>query len=365
MTETTEDEARRIADRGREALLERLRPAFKQAAAAHADVIQLDDDRVEEMVQNAADRADGLQWRRALAGVAVDELGISLGEALGHPAVARAQELAGAPSYEDALDSVRTAAAERAAAEPATETEPAHEADAEPEPEPEAQAEPEAETAHEAEAEAAEPEPEAEAAEPEPEPEPEPDPEAVEQPEPEASSGAEPGEAPEPEPEDEREAFERSLVAQLTDEFEPGAPIAAPDSDTEPIAAVEADETDDADDDDAPTGTRPAETRVVTLRAVHIEGLQNAAQADADLRLRFSGRGIEVLRRTNNAALARMRWREIQGVEIPHARGRLRRRRREDAHIRVLSERGTMMFEIPGVSADEVKTRLAPIVEVQ
>ena len=106
MSEQLESTAQRIADRGREALLERLRPAFADAARAHADVLDLSDEQIEEMVQRAADRADGLQWRRALAAVASEELGIGLGEALGHPAVVRAQEIVGAPSYEDGLAAV-------------------------------------------------------------------------------------------------------------------------------------------------------------------------------------------------------------------------------------------------------------------
>jgi hypothetical protein len=103
MTDTTDQTAERIAERGRGALLERLRPAFKDAADAHSDLIQLDSDQLEQMVQRAADRADGLQWRRALASVATEELGIGLGEALGHPAVERAQRIVGAPSYEESL----------------------------------------------------------------------------------------------------------------------------------------------------------------------------------------------------------------------------------------------------------------------
>jgi hypothetical protein len=88
-----EDTARRIAAQGRDALIARLRPAFEEAAASHADLVTVDHERLERMVQNAADRADGLQWRRALAGIASEELGIGLGAALAHPAVARAQEL--------------------------------------------------------------------------------------------------------------------------------------------------------------------------------------------------------------------------------------------------------------------------------
>jgi hypothetical protein len=106
MAGAPDESAERIAERGREALLERLRGAFEEAAAAHADVLEIDDERLEQMVQRAADRADGLQWRRALASVATEELGIGLGEALGHPAVARAQELVGAPSYEDGLAAI-------------------------------------------------------------------------------------------------------------------------------------------------------------------------------------------------------------------------------------------------------------------
>jgi hypothetical protein len=101
-----EESAQRIAEKGREALLERLRGAFEEAAAAHADVLELDEERLERMIEDAADRADGLQWRRALATVATDELGIGLGEALGHPAVARAQTIVGAPSYEDGLAAI-------------------------------------------------------------------------------------------------------------------------------------------------------------------------------------------------------------------------------------------------------------------
>jgi hypothetical protein len=103
VTEELEQTAQQIADRGREALVERLRPAFRNAAAQHADVLELNDEQLEEMVQRAADRADGLQWRRALASVASEDLGIGLSEALSHPAVQRAQAIVGAPSYEESL----------------------------------------------------------------------------------------------------------------------------------------------------------------------------------------------------------------------------------------------------------------------
>lgn len=124
MTDTLEQTAQRIAERGRDALLARLRPAFQEAAREHADVLALDDEQLEQMVQRAADRADGLQWRRALAGVASEELEIGLGEALSHPAVVRAQSLVGAPSYEESL-----AALEPEGPEPTAAPEPAADGD--------------------------------------------------------------------------------------------------------------------------------------------------------------------------------------------------------------------------------------------
>ena len=152
MTENLDQVAGRIADKGRKALIDRLRPAFEEAAAAHADVLELDADKLEQMVQSAADRADGLQWRRALASVATEELGIGLAEALGHPAVARAQTIVGAPSYEESLAAITGASpgASPGASTPEPGAEPSSDAGAVPDAEPEAAAA--------AEAAAAEPE---------------------------------------------------------------------------------------------------------------------------------------------------------------------------------------------------------------
>ena len=130
MTETLEAAAQRIAERGRDALVARLRPAFADAAKDHADVLRLTDEQLEQMVQQAADQADAVQWRRALAAVATKELGISLGEALIHPAVARAQELVGVPARSGPP------------AAPAPEPEAAAALAPEPEPEPPPQPEP-------------------------------------------------------------------------------------------------------------------------------------------------------------------------------------------------------------------------------
>ena len=99
----TEALAEGLAAQGREELIDRFREAYAKALGTHSDLVSFDSERVEAMVQRSAEEADGLQWRRALAGVAARELGIDLGPALTHPAVVRAHQLVGAPTYESAL----------------------------------------------------------------------------------------------------------------------------------------------------------------------------------------------------------------------------------------------------------------------
>jgi hypothetical protein len=89
--------AQRIADAGRLEVVARLRDAIAaQAAAAHVD---LSDGELDRHADEALAHADGTLWRRALAGAGVGELGIGLGEAVGHPAVLRAHALVAAPPF--------------------------------------------------------------------------------------------------------------------------------------------------------------------------------------------------------------------------------------------------------------------------
>ena len=100
--------ARRIAERGRDALVVWLRPVFAETIASSGASETIDAVGLERMVQAAADRADGVVWRRALAEVATRELEIGLGEAAEHPAVRRAQEILGAPAYPESAAGTRT-----------------------------------------------------------------------------------------------------------------------------------------------------------------------------------------------------------------------------------------------------------------
>ncbi len=213
--------ARRIADRGRDALVERLRVAFAATAATRAGPVEIDSRQLEQMVQTAADRAGGALWRRALASVAVDELGITLSEAAEHPAVRRAQEILGVPAYEP------------------------DEVEAEPEP------------------------------------------------------------APEPEP---------ALSA-------------------------------------------------IRVAAIHLGGIETLREGARHIELRFSDAGLDVIDTRGGESIGRLKWAEIAGLELPHQRRSLRRRRPAGAELVVRTDRGQARFELPDLDDEQARKHLAPVLD--
>jgi hypothetical protein len=300
-----EETAQQIAAHGREALIARLRPAFEDAASSHADVLALSDEQIEQMVQRAADRADGLQWRRALASVASEELGIGLGEALGHPAVARAQAIVGAPSYEESLASLGTVAPQRSAPPPAA-------SEAEPAPEP---------------------------------------PAAVEQPAPLAEDELElepPAEEPAPLAEDERE----TLAAEQADQDE--------------HEDHEQREPQEHKEHEAPGNAAPeapavqTEAGVLKIAAMHVGGIANLEPEEEGLELRLSDVGLDIAR-GDNELVGRLTWREIQSLDVASPRG-MRRRRRRDAQLVVRTAVGQATFQVPALTSDELRDHLQPMI---
>jgi hypothetical protein len=269
VTEELEETARQIAEQGRDALVGRLRPAFEEAAEAHSDTLTLDDEQLERLVERAADGADGLQWRRALASVASEQLGIGLGEALAHPAVVRAHAIVGAPPYEAALVAITGGHAMPPA--DVVRSEPAEDAGSE-------------------------------------------------------SDAVGDESASEPENENERE-----LEPEL------------------------------GHDEDHESGLRPPGAEPLRLRAVHVGGIANLPTGTRDLELRFSDAGLDIAR--EGKALGRLTWNEITTIETPEPAGRRRRRQRAAGTIVVRSASGRATFEIPGVSAGELREQLAPLIE--
>jgi hypothetical protein len=366
--------AQQIADRGREALVQRLRGAYADAAAAHADIVSLDEARIEALVQSAADHADGLQWRRALAGVAAQELGVSVAEALSHPAVARAQTLVGAPSYEQSLAELIARPVPPPAAAPANGSAltgasadaPAAVADSEPELAPDAAS-----------------------AVPEPEP-PAPEPPAPEPPEP-----PEPTEPEPPSPESQPTAVHEAVPALSPVTLAESEQEEVPETLSDELEAIEADdeifdllpepepielETElyelagEYIDDDAPPTLEPEPFEVedaqvvphpedtdLRVSAVHLGGVANLPTHREGLELRLSGNGLDILQ-AQDEIIGRLVWDEIDALEVPHLRSRRRRQQKVRARLVVRTSHGDASFEIPGFSSDDLRDRIEPLI---
>ncbi len=225
----------RIADAGRRDVVARLRDALGRQAAAAG--LSLDPDELDRNAVAAVVHADGVLWRRALAGAAGAELGIGLGQAVRHPAVLRAHEQVGAPPVPGDAE----AAAPVAAAEPPTAAEP--------------------------------------------------------------STAAE-------------------------------APTAAE--------------------------TPPAETDALRVAAVHLGGIEALRAGERDLELRISSAGLDVLKRSSGAPIGRLEWGEIETVDLPRGRRGLRPGRRA-YELHVATRRGRASFQLPGVTEEQLKDHLKPM----
>jgi hypothetical protein len=211
MTADLDESARRIAEAGRRDVVARLRDALGRQAAAAG--IVLTPEEVDRQAAAAVVHADGVLWRRALAGAAGAQLGVALREAVNHPAVARAHELADAPPF--------MPRAERAG------------------------------------------------------------------------------------------------------------------------VGMEAD--------------------ALRVAAVHLGGIEALRAGERDLELRISAAGLDVLKRSSGAAIGRLEWAEVQSVALPRGRRGLRPRRRPAYELHVATGRGRASFELPGVTEEQLKDHLEPM----
>jgi hypothetical protein len=238
--------AERIVERGREVVVERLRSAFAHQAATRGDA-DLDPERRERMVQEAATRAGEALWRRSLAQAVMEELGITLSAALIHPLLADLRELTDAGGHE---------------------------------------------------------------------------PPALPQ-------------TPEP-------AEKRPHHLELAPDSEPQEPRPSErhQSYSAPVPTV-------------------ADAQALRLSAVHLNGIETLYQGDDDLELRLSEAGLDVLKRSNGAAIGRLEWNEIETVALAAPRRGLRSRRRS-RELHVSTGRGQAQFELPGLTDDELHEHLEP-----
>jgi hypothetical protein len=114
----------------------------------------------------------------------------------------------------------------------------------------------------------------------------------------------------------------------------------------------------------APAGepAPPPQPDVVRLRAVHLGGIANLGAGEGELELQISRVGFEILRGPEHATLGRLGWHEIVALETPDVGGRFRRRR-SPAQLVVRSQQGSARFEIPGVTREELRKQMRPLLE--
>lgn len=220
MSDDLEQAARRIAEAGRRDVVDRLRTALS-AEVAEGD-LTVTPQELDHAAAEAVRRADGVLWRRALAGAAASQLGIGLAQAVTHPAVRLAHERVGAPPYrpgDPARESLRP------------------------------------------------------------------------------------------------------------------APPAEPES---PIDAVR-------------------------VPAVHVHGIESLRNGEPDVELRFSDAGLDVLKRSTGATIGRLRWQEIQQLDLPRpGRGLLPGRRRAQ-ELSVATAGGRATFQLPEVTEEQLRRHLRPM----
>jgi hypothetical protein len=355
--------ADRIASRGRDALVERLRRAYAEAAASNADIVSLEEARIEALVQAAADRADGLQWRRALAQVATEELGVSLAQALTHPAVREAQERLGAPSYEAGLAELVARPVPPPAPAPAEQLDMLNpdqtyvESPPEPEPvQPEMVIDEPEEHGSTGELEAVEADDEVFELLPPPEPIEyetaayQTVPDQVDEQEIEAVPvPGEPAAEEVPDPAPAEAVREEPAAEQVPDEpaaEEPNAAPAAEEPPAEPAAiAIPA----------------PQDEENLQVLAYHLGGVANLPTGRDGLDLRLSEHGLDIYQREGEI-IGRLHWDEIDALEVVAVRGRLRRQARTLSRIVVRTKHGDASFEIPGLSSEDLEARVEPLV---
>ena len=111
----------------------------------------------------------------------------------------------------------------------------------------------------------------------------------------------------------------------------------------------------------AAVDTAPPEpaTRALRIAAVHLGGIESLRRGEADLELRFSAAGLDVLKASSGAAIGRLGWAEIENVSFPRSRRGLRAGRRRELHVQ--TARGRATFELPGLSDRQLQEELEPL----
>ena len=100
----------------------------------------------------------------------------------------------------------------------------------------------------------------------------------------------------------------------------------------------------------------------VVFPAIHQGGVANLPTKREGLSVRLSGDGLDILQGDHDI-IGRLIWDEIETLEVPHNRSR-RRRHEPHARLVVRTPHGDASFDVPGVSPDDLRDRVEPIVRL-
>jgi hypothetical protein len=126
------------------------------------------------------------------------------------------------------------------------------------------------------------------------------------------------------------------------------------------LAAPAATTTDAAAESDAAGAAGGGAAGALRLAAVHLSGIESLRSGESDLELRISYAGLDLIKASSGAAIGRLLWSEIHDVDVAGARRGLRPGRRAQ-ELHVSAQRGRASFELPGMSAEQVKEHLEPV----
>ncbi len=108
------------------------------------------------------------------------------------------------------------------------------------------------------------------------------------------------------------------------------------------------------------TGQSAETAGALRLSAIHLSGIDSLRNGESDLELRFSDAGLDLIKASSGAAIGRLLWSEIHDVEVTGARRGVRPGRRAQ-ELCVSAQRGRAVFELTGMTAEQVKEHLEPV----
>ena len=101
--------------------------------------------------------------------------------------------------------------------------------------------------------------------------------------------------------------------------------------------------------------------RALLLDAVHVFGVETLEQGDEDIELWLGDFGIDVRKPSTGETIGRLRWDELRSVAVPRPRRGPPGRQRPALFV-VGIDRGEVIFELPGVSDEEITEHLEPLI---